>query len=71
MPFATFDTRHGPISININHIIYFRPKHRYPEITQIEITNPTPDEIGYVEVLHTMQDVAQKLDSVTDTHHTT
>ena len=62
MPFVSFNTRHGPISINVAHIIYFRPKHHFPEITQIEVTNPTPDEIGYVEVLHPIQHVATEID---------
>jgi hypothetical protein len=59
MQFTTFETKTGPIVINTDHIIFFRPHPRNVEHTLIEITNPTPDEVGYVIVLHNLYHVTQ------------
>jgi hypothetical protein len=50
MHFIELPTNTGTIWININHIIFIRAKPRCPGQSLIEITNPTPDEIGYLTV---------------------
>ena len=49
----------GPIWINPDHIIFIRPRPRTTDQSLIEITNPTPDEVGYVFVNLPPQTVVQ------------
>lgn len=63
MAFIVFQTPTSPIVINTDHIIFFRPAPRQDGITFIEITNPTPDEIGYLRVSHPFHEVDQMIRS--------
>ena len=59
--FTEFITDTGPIYININHVIYVRPKPGNPDKSLIELTHPVPDEVGYVIVNHSHIDVILRL----------
>jgi len=50
MTLIEMPTKTGPIWINTDHIIFIREKPRCPNQSLIELTNPTPDEVGYVTV---------------------
>lgn len=63
MAFIPFRTPTSHIVINTDHIIFFRPAHKQENITFIEITNPTPDEVGYVRVCHDFNEVDQMIQS--------
>ena len=59
--FAELMTNTGPIYVNADHVIFVRRKPTDPNQSLLEMTNPVPDEVGYITVNHDPVDVVLRL----------